>query len=281
MACAPHNLPLPRLDARRMGARRVSVLTDEALLSAIGVRIAFTSKEGGVSEGPYTSLNLGSHVGDDLDAVMRNRRLLMEALGAAGLPVLVPNQVHGSTVVNVDDSSAGSLVECQQRAQAGSDALVVATDNVAALLCFADCTPVIIVSPSGRFAVCHAGWRGVVAGVAPAALEQLVAFDDVDSREAASRCNVYIGPHIAGECFEVGPEVVQTFACAFGDSCVVDSRHISMAQALRVSLCRSGVAAERIVDAGMCTVCHADTYYSYRASGGTCGRHGAIAFRKS
>ncbi len=281
MACAPHNLPLPHLDARHMGARRISVLTDEALLSAVGVRVAFTSKEGGVSEGPYASLNLGSHVGDDLDAVLLNRRLLMEALGAPELPVLVPNQVHGSTVVGVDSSSAGNLVECQQRAQAGSDALVVAADNVAALLCFADCTPVVIVSPSGRFAVCHAGWRGVVAGVVPSALKQLIAYDGGDQHKAASQCNVYIGPHIAGECFEVGAEVVQAFVDAFGDSCVVDERHISMARALRVSLCRSGVVPERIADAGMCTVCHADTYYSYRASGGTCGRHGAIAFRKS
>ncbi len=264
-----------------MGARRISVLTDDSLSASVGVRVAFTSKAGGVSEVPYASLNLGAHVGDDLDAVMRNRRLLMEALGAPDLPVLIPNQVHGSTVVNVDDSSAAYLVECQQRAQAGSDALVVGVDNVAALLCFADCTPVVIVSPSGRFAVCHAGWRGVVAGVVPAALEQLAALDGADAREAASRCNVYIGPHIAGECFEVGPEVVQAFVCAFGDSCVVDERHVSMAQALRVSLCRSGVVPERIVDACMCTVCHADTYYSYRASGGTCGRHGAIAFRKS
>ncbi len=264
-----------------MGARRVSVLTDEDLFASRGVRVAFTSKAGGVSEGAYASLNLGAHVGDDLDAVMTNRRLLLEALDASEMPLLVPNQVHGSVVVSVDGSSANHLLECQQRAQAGADAIVVNADNVAALLCFADCTPVVIVSPSGRFAVCHAGWRGVVAGVVPAALEQLVALEGADARDAASRCNVYIGPHIAGECFEVGPEVVQAFVDAFGDSCVVDERHLSMAAALRTSLRRAGVADERIVDAGVCTVCHADAYYSYRASGGTCGRHGAIAFRKS
>lgn len=264
-----------------MGARRVSVLTDEGLFEATGVRIAFTSRDGGVSEGAYASLNLGTHVADDLDAVMRNRQLLMESLGGAGVPLLVPNQVHGSVVVNADEASASHLLNCQQRAQAGADALVVSVSDVAALLCFADCTPVIIVSPTGRFAVCHAGWRGVVADVVPAAIEQLAICEGGDARDAYRGCNVYIGPHIASECFEVGPEVVDLFAEKFGPSCIADDRHVSMAQALRMALMSMGVDEQRIVDAGVCTMCHSDEYYSYRASGGTCGRHGAIAFRKS
>lgn len=281
MACATQNLPLPHLDARQFGARRISMLTDEALFDATEVRIAFTARGGGESEGDFASLNLGTHVGDDLDVVMRNRHLLMESLDAADVPLLVPNQVHGAVAVSVNDASASHLLACQQRAQAGADALIVNVGDVAALLCFADCTPVIIVSPSGRFAVCHAGWRGVVAGVVPSALRQLVASDGDDLRAACSGCNVYIGPHIKDGCFEVGPEVVETFTQHFGASCIVDDRHVSMAQALRVALCDMGVSPQRIVDAGVCTMCHPDRYYSYRASGGTCGRHGAIAFRKS
>ena len=66
----------------------------------------------------------------------------------------------------------------------------------------------------------------------------------------------------------------------FGQSCVRPSRHVSMLEALRVQLAAVGVDPARICDAGICTQCNPQQYFSYRASGGTCGRHGAIAFRK-
>ena len=105
----------------------------------------------GVEPGPFASLNLGAHVQDNLDHVMENRRHAMQALDGEGVPVIVPNQVHGTEIVSIHASDAASVVAAQQRAQAAADALVVTTSNVAAMLCFADCTPVIAVSPTGRF----------------------------------------------------------------------------------------------------------------------------------
>ena len=72
-------LPAPKLDARPCGARRISMLTDDALFQACGVRIAFTGRDGGSSQGPFASLNLGAHVQDNLDHVMENRARVMEA----------------------------------------------------------------------------------------------------------------------------------------------------------------------------------------------------------
>lgn len=279
-----NTLPAPHLDARPCGARRISMLTDDALFEATGIRIAFTGRAGGVSEGAFSSLNLGAHVQDNLESVMQNRALVMEALDAPGVPAIVPNQVHGTEIVAVNAADAASVVAAQQRAQAGADALVVTTQNVAAMLCFADCTPVIIASPSGRFTVAHAGWRGVVGNIAPLSVQRLAAADGAQNamqvQALAATYNVYIGPHIHADHFEVGEEVVEQFRTQFGESCIADARHVSMLEALSVSLERIGVNRARICDAGICTQCEPKRYYSYRASGGTCGRHGAIAFRK-
>ena len=275
-------LPAPLLTARRFGARRIPALTDDALFNRTGVRIAFTGREGGESGDPYGSLNLGGHVGDDPQAVAANRSILLDALGMQGVPLIVPNQVHGDRVVIVDDPGPAALDAARLQAAEGADALVVTADEVAALLCFADCVPVIVVSPSGRFAVVHAGWRGVENGIAAKATRLLAEADGASGQPAdAGAFSAYVGPHIHAECFETGPDVRERFATRFGSPCVRDERHVDLLEALAVGLAEAGVARDRIADAGACTMCAPDTYFSYRASGGVCGRHGAIAYRKA
>lgn len=277
----PTRLPYPRLGLRAFGPQAIPLFTDEALLARTGVRVAFTGRSGGVSEGPYAELNLGGHVGDDPQAVSRNRGLLLAALGAPGLPVVVPNQVHGDELVEIDGAQADRVEELRRRAQQGADGLVVTTAGVAALLCFADCVPVVVVSASGRFAVVHAGWRGVLNGVAAKAAGRLAALDaPLLGSGAARELNVYVGPHIHAECFETGADVRARFVERFGAACAPDERHVDLFCALTAGLVEAGVDAARIAEAGVCTMCSADGYYSYRASGGVCGRHGALAFRK-
>ena len=315
------HLPLPRLDALLLGAHRaigedgdepqnVPVLTDEALFRAVGVRIGFTGREGGVSEGPYASLNCADHVEDDPDAVARNRQILLEALGVPGVPLVMPTQVHGTNIVCVGeafsasgavaegesalsaqascgfggngsatsasaDGGMGAVFKAQRLAEAGADGLVVPVPGVAALLTFADCLPLVLVAPGGTFAVAHAGWRGAVAHVARLAAEALAHA----TGEEPSQFNAYIGPHIRSECFEVGPEVAGAFAGEFGDGVLAGRDHVSLATAVSCDLLRAGLDPRRIADAGICTQCHPDEYFSYRASGGRCGRHAAIAVR--
>ncbi len=305
------SLPKPQLDARLFGARRLSALTDDALFESTGVRIAFTGRDGGVSEGSFASLNLGGHVGDDADAVAQNRRILLDALGASDAQLIMANQVHGCNIVEVPRAGAGRafdpivLEDARKQALEGADALAVEASQVAALLCFADCTPVIIVSPSGRFAVAHAGWRGAVAGIAGKTVRVLARMDAEDlmhagerrdargqgfspscesdpefdqaMREAAASFNAYIGPHIHVECFETGDAVREQFVDAFGDSVAPDQSHVDLSRAVSLDLERAGVSPLRIVDAGICTKCSSDEYFSYRASGGVCGRQGALA----
>ena len=276
-----NQLPKPTIDARHFGAHRLCVLTDDALFAACGVRIGFTSRAGGVSTGPYAALNLYQRVNDDAACVDENRRRLLCALGADDAYLMVPNQVHGTQVVSVDSGEESNLRRFQAVADEGADALAIGVPRVAALLNFADCAPVIVVSPTGRFVVAHAGWRGAVAGIAGKAARSLAALDAAAGDDAdCSRFNAYIGPHIRSECFEVGPEVVAQFVEAFGAQAAPDANHVSLAAAVTTDLTRAGLVADRIADAQVCTKCSSEDYFSYRASGGVCGRHGAIAFRE-
>lgn len=282
-----NGLPIPSLCARPFGARAVYALSDDALFKACGVRIAFTGRKGGVSAGQYDSLNLGHHVGDNLDDVMRNRQIVLESLAegscAQAPSCVVPNQVHGDELVTIDSLDAQALQSAQEKAAKGADGILVDAPNVAAMLCFADCVPVIIVSPDGRFAVVHAGWRGVENEISSKALKQLCA----SSRAAITPadCNIYIGPHIGVDHFEVSAELRDHFAEKFGVDCVTGAtdasadRHVNLTAALCTSLQAAGASSARIVDAGICTQCSTQDYFSYRATDGKCGRHGAVAFR--
>lgn len=281
--CDPSSLPMPQLAS--CAARGISFLTDDTLYAACGVRIAFTGRAGGASEGAFASLNLGSHVEDDPAAVAQNRALLLQALDAPDAQLLTLNQVHGDTVLAVKRGSADELTAVAAQARAGADAIVVAACEVAPILCFADCVPVIIVSPTGAFAVAHAGWRGVMAGTARAAAEQLAHLDvqagaAASPHEALAGFNVYLGPHIGPCCFQTGADVRAAFAERFGNDVLTGDDRVNLAAALRIDLEAAGISAARVAESGICTVCNAQEYFSYRASGGVCGRHGAAAVRR-
>lgn len=263
-------LPMPHLE--RFALDGIPLLTDEALFEACGVRIAFAGRAGGESEGVYASLNTGAHVDDDPRSVAMNRRRLLNAIGANGEPLIVPNQLHGTHIAHV-----GSYVDIGRvdyEAAEGADAVQIDVVGLAALLNFADCLPLIIVAPSGHFAVVHAGWRGAVDHIASKAVRSL-AQDGADP----SAFNAYIGPHIGVECFEVGEDVALKFVGEFGDEVAPDKRHVDLSQAVRRDLESAGMIGERIADCAICTKCHPDEYFSYRATGGKCGRQAAIAYR--
>lgn len=204
-----------------------------------------------------------------------NRRILFDALGAPDASVIQPRQIHGDRVV-VCDARDGAA-SCQADADEGADGVVVRANDVAALLCFADCVPVIAVAPTGSFSVVHAGWRGVAARIVEKAVAMLCSAEGI----SPSLVDVYIGPHIRQCHFEVGDDLAARFSDAFGAD-TVSGRFVDLSAALKRSLAACGVDERRIADAGACTVCDGGKrYYSYRASGGTCGRHAAVAVRVS
>lgn len=253
----------------------IAAWTDEALFRKARVRVAFTERAGGTSTGGYASLNLATHVEDDIACVQANRRLLMSALSLDGVALVVPKQVHGDRVVALRKASAQSVEEFRAEVGKGADALMVEARGVAALLNFADCVPVVIVAPSGRFCVVHAGWRGVENEIAVKALHKLMLGEPGLSVDA-SHVNVYRGAYIHAECFETGEDVHDLFVERFGREVAYDATHIDLGRALDLQLVKAGVNPDRIADVGRCTVCDNEHWFSYRAQGGVCGRHAAL-----
>lgn len=269
-------LPAPKLAEASFckDGHSVVVLTDDALYEHIGTRIAFTQRGGGYSAPPYASLNLGDHVGDDLDAVARNRELLMGTMGvdvSRYASLVVPKQVHGDALVCVE----GNLADAQAAARAGADGIVCVQDDVPVLLAFADCVPVVVVAPTGAFAVLHAGWRGALAGIAGKGAKALAQAAGC----AVSSCNAYIGPHIGACCYETSQEILDRFVQRYGGVCDAGSRHLDLTAAVSASLIEASIERERICDSMSCTSCSNDRYFSYRADGKVTGRHGAFAYR--
>ena len=207
----------------------------------------------------------------DIRTVMKDAGTAMMGIGLASGENRALDAAQQATNSNLLEASI-----------AGADALVATVPGIAALLCFADCVPVIAVSPTGRFAVAHAGWRGVENGVAAKAVRALARADAAElGEDAANGYNVYVGPHIHASCFETGADVRKRFEDRFGSSCIPDERHVDLLEALTVGLEEAGIDRARVADAGVCTACSCDEFFSYRAAGGICGRHGAVAFRKA
>lgn len=249
--------------------------------SAGGVTFAFTERTGGVSAGPYASLNLGDRCGDDPAAVAENRRRALEAIGAAGCAgnLVTPYQVHGDRVVCVRRSGGPDHDAAVEAARAGADAVVCTAPDVPVLLCFADCVPVVICGPGG-FAVAHSGWRGTIARIAEKAARALAQ----ECGCAASELKAYVGPHIGGIDYEVSASMIDDFADQFGDGVYVgaaERRRLDLAYAVACALTDAGIVRENLAVWRGSTASSTDRFFSYRAEGGRTGRHAALAVMSS
>jgi len=187
-------------------------------------------------------------------------------------PVAALRQVHSARVVEV--SAAGSAGE--------GDALVSSTPGLALSVITADCVPVLLAA-GDRLAAVHAGWRGVVAGVVPAAVERLLAPHDDGGVPAGSAVRAWVGPAIGPCCYEVGPEVAAQVVAASASDVASDGPagrpHLDMQRAVVAQLARAGVVDVRVI--GPCTRCHSELLWSYRRDGARAGRNIAFVWRRA
>lgn len=155
------------------------------------VRALVTTRAGGISTGPYASLNLGDHVGDDPQAVAANRYLLAAHLPAK--PVWL-KQVHGCHCVDAADTTPGSE----------ADAAFARSPGIVCAVLTADCLPVLLCDTAGSIvAVAHAGWRGLAAGIIEATMKAMAL--------PGEQLMAWLGPAIGPQQFEVGGEVRTIF----------------------------------------------------------------------
>jgi len=181
-------------------------------LDASGVDAAVTARAGGVSSGPYESLNLSLSVGDDPGRVLENRRRLAAAFGAGPGDFVFARQVHGAGVRVVGPADRGSGAFSLDDAIDGADALVTSSPGVVLAILTADCVPVVLHDPqAGVLACVHAGWRGTAAGVAAAAVAAMAALGARPGGIVAG-----IGPAVAADRYQVGPDVHQAVTRSFG-----------------------------------------------------------------
>lgn len=226
---------------------------------------AFPTRHGGVSTGPFDSLNLSASVGDRPDAVAENLGRLGARFGVAPAQVRTAEQVHGTTVLDVAQPDGASAGE--------GDGLVTATPGLVGGVRTADCLPILIEDRrTGQVAAVHAGWRGVIGEIVVRAVERLV------SRGAeVGTLYVALGPAIQACCFEVGGDLPERFAARFGDDVVVrpprgERPHVDLPRAVRRSLERAGVPQSHVDVLPHCTACEA-RFFSHRRDQGRTGRH--------
>jgi YfiH family protein len=222
-------------------------------------RAVFSSSGGGVSSGPYASLNLGLLTDDAPENVAENRRRLGEHVGHPWPRFCYGRQVHGATVRRATEPPS------PQRPYTHEDGQATALTDAAAIVFVADCLPVLLAA-DGAVAALHCGWRPLAGGIVEEGLRAL--------REVGGRGPVVaaLGPSARGCCYEVGEEVHEHFA---GYDARRGERNLDIAAVARAQLEAQGV---EFVDVGLCTICD-ERFFSHRRDKGITGRQAGVVCR--
>jgi YfiH family protein len=219
-----------------------------------------STREGGVSVGPYAALNLGLRVGDDTRAVEENRRRFRAAAGIRDHGPLIPHQVHGREIVRPEELPAEA------------DGVLARPGDPWVGASAADCAPVAVVDEEGTWGVLlHSGWRGARDRIAGHAVRRLEA-----SGVPPGRLRAVIGPCLHSCCFPVGPEVAREFDPAFLRPHPTGQGALDLPSVIAATLVDAGVPPEAIHAAAECTSCESDTFFSHRRDRGVTGRHWAL-----
>jgi YfiH family protein len=240
-----------------------------------GIPHAFSTRVGGVSPTPFTSLNLGSTISptlsDDPTHVRENYSRLLTAIRCDTRQWVYVHQVHGKAVA---DARAGKSFECGQYADA------IVSDDATRMISVrtADCVPILLADNRGRaVAAVHAGWRGVIAGTVLAAIARLREQFGVGPENLLAA----IGPCIGPDAFEVGTEVLAEFSGAFGADAPIrvaenGKGFVDLPASIRIQLTSAGIPADCIDASDRCTVRDAGEFFSHRRDAGRTGRMAAV-----
>ena len=218
--------------------------------------VVFTTRAGGVSDGPFASLNLARATADRPERVDENRRRLCSAVGAEPARLAMNRQRHTALVHRARPGARG---------QPG-DGLWTEEPGLPMLKLTADCVPIAIARANGgrpALAVLHAGWRGLLEGIVRSGVDAL----------GGGSLAAAVGPAVGPCCYEVGPEVAEPFAARFGTD-VVRGRTLDLWESAERALRAAGVGRVERLD--LCTACDPDRFFSHRRQGPVRGAQGVI-----
>jgi YfiH family protein len=252
-------------------------LTSSLLASIPGVVHGFTRRRPGLGAADGNVSYSGTR---DADEAWRMRQLWGRAIGIDPERLVTTGQVHGSGVLHVTDEHAGRGARPGSGLAGIADAMITNEPGVVLLSMHADCLPILLVDPvTPAVGVVHAGWRGTVANVAGAAIAALTDSFDTDPASILA----YLGPAIAGDCYEVGDDVAAAWTALAGPAHQAtalqrcgDRWTFDVTAANTVLLQRAGLRPERIELSGICTRCNGDEWFSHRGQGPLTGRFGAL-----
>lgn len=238
----------------------------------------FSTRMGGVSPMPQDALSLAGFNDDTAENILENRRRFLK-LFPGNWQMAGCWQVHGADVRIVRDASEAKPAEERHGDTIYCDAIVSDARGVLAGVKTADCVPLLLGDPvTGTFAAVHAGWRGTLASVAVRAVEQMT----TEYKVVPENLRVAIGAAAGPCCYEVGSEVIEAFTERFDNAEKLFTRTsaghalVDLLSANRDQLLSTGVAAERIHTAPICTMCRTDLFFSYRREKNVHGKVGRL-----
>ena len=245
--------------------------------SQLGAMVGFSTRGGGGSKDPFTSLNLALHVNDDEIDVLHNRDIFLAEFNMDSENCVTAEQVHGTKINRVTTKDQGRGMKDIKTAFSKCDGLVT-QDEIGLLCFFADCVPIYFFNPKiGMIGLAHAGWKGTAAKIVSKLIEEIRYAGGSDKDTLAA-----IGPCIRECCYEIDENVASFFKNYLGTPILkkqAEKYKLNLAEANKEVLISEGVLPENIVISKLCTACNPDLFYSYRRDGLT-GRMAAFVQKR-
>ena len=229
------------------------------------VNHGFSTRLGGVSTGPCSTMNISTNRGDDPDAVAENKRLIAKAIGVDAGKMVFTNQTHTTNVSVVSQEDFGNVLD-------ETDGLITNTPGLCLVTFYADCVPLYFVDPVERaIGLSHSGWRGTVSKMANVTVKKMC--DTFGSKP--ENIIAAIGPSICQDCYEVSDDVIEQFQKAYQEK---DWNHLfykkengkyqlNLWKANEINFLESGISPDHIAVTNVCTCCNPDVLFSHRITG--------------
>jgi polyphenol oxidase len=247
-----------------------------------GISHALSTRVGGVSKTPFTSLNVGIHVGDNIENVVKNRTLICNAIGASTERFVAMQQAHTANVITIKSEADFGGFDKWETGQKNVDAIVTNVKNITLFAMAADCAMTLFYDPKKNvLALAHSGWRGSLLDIYSNVLKVM----NLEYGTEAKDIFAGISPVISCENYEVGQDLIKRLKLIYGDlNCdgfykkIGDSYYLDMTGILKYQLSQLGI--DNIEIANICTSDNLDMFYSHRKEAGKTGRFGIFAYLK-
>jgi YfiH family protein len=248
--------------------------------------VGISTRNEGSSVIPYSSLNLGLHVGDHRGTVVSNRKRLGERIDFSVANWVCGEQVHGSNIVKVGKEHSGKGVLNYESSLPNVDGFYTCETDLLLTACYADCVPLYFFAPNhGVIGIAHAGWKGTVEGIGPSMIKKWIEEERISPGEIFA----VIGPAIGLCCYEVDDRVIAKVVQQLQPDSKyphpyiktgANSYQLDLNELNRQLLVDAGVKDEHIERSGFCTSCRTDLFFSHRKENGKTGRMISFIGRK-